>query len=352
MTRPRRRVRVGVPLAVFVVVVTTVMLVVVLGGYDLSRALTALWSGSIGSSYAFFSETLVRATPLILLGLSVAIAFRAGIFNIGAEGQLLAGATAAVAVGLGFSQLPGALLVAAELIAAGIGGALFASIAAVLKRRFGVLEVISTLMLNFVARYAVSYLVRGPLQESTHAYPQSATLTPAARLPNIIPGQQTHLGLLIALTFAGALWWYLRSTAAGFRIRAVGAGPIAAASSGRIDVPRVVFGVFLVSGAIAGLAGGIEATGVTYALYEDISPGLGYSAIAVALLARLHPLAVVIAALFFGALEAGATAMQRDAGVPSVFVAVVEALVILGVLAVGRIGTQIAADRLAPEPVA
>jgi len=301
MTIPRWLARAGVPVAVVVVVVTTLMLVVVLGGFDLSRALTALWSGSFGSSYAFFSETLLRATPLILLGLSVAIAFRAGIFNIGAEGQLLAGATAAVAVGLGFSQLPSALLVPAELIAAGIGGALFASIAAVLKRRFGVLEVISTLMLNFVARYAVSYLVRGPLQESTHAYPQSATLTSAARLPNIIPGQQTHLGLLIALAFAGALWWYLRSTATGFRIRAVGAGPIAAASSGRIDVPRVVFGVFLVSGMIAGLAGGIEATGVTYALYEDISPGLGYSAIAVALLARLHPLAVVITALFFGA---------------------------------------------------
>ena len=352
MTTPRWLSRAGVPVAVVVVVVTTLLFVVVLGGFDLSRALAALWSGSIGSSYAFFSETLVRATPLILLGLSVAIAFRAGIFNIGAEGQLLAGATAAVGVGLGFSQLPTVILVLAELVAAGIGGALFALIAAVLKRRFGVLEVISTLMLNFVARYAVSYLVRGPLQEPSHAYPQSGALPPAARLPIIIPGQQTHLGLLIALILAGVLWWYLRSTAVGFRVRAVGAGPVAAASSGRIDVPRVVFGVFLVSGAIAGLAGGVEATGVTYALYEDISPGLGYSAIAVALLARLHPLAVVIAALFFGALEAGATAMQRDAGVPAVFVAVVQALVILGVLAAGRVRPRIAADRLAAEPVA
>ena len=207
-------------------------------------------------------------------------------------------------------------------------------------------------MLNFVARYAVSYLVRGPLQEPSHAYPQSGTLPSTARLPTIIPGQQAHLGLLIALIFAGVLWWYLRSTAIGFRVRAVGAGPIAAASSGRIDVPHLVFGVFLVSGAIAGLAGGIEATGVTYALYEDISPGLGYSAIAVALLARLHPLTVVIAALFFGALESGATAMQRDAGVPAAFVAVVEALVILGVLAADRVRTRITADRPAAEPVA
>lgn len=351
MTPSRWLTRAGVPAAVTIVVITTLLLVVLLGGFDLSRALRAFWSGSIGSSYAFFSETLVRATPLILLGLSVALAFRAGIFNIGAEGQLLAGATAAVAVGLGFSQLPSALLVSAELLAAGIGGALFASIAAILKRRFGVLEVISTLMLNFVARYAVSYLVRGPLQEPGHVYPQSGALPPAARLPIIISGQQTHLGLLIALIFAGALWWYLRSTAVGFRVRVIGAGPIAAASSGRIDVPRVMFGVFLVSGAIAGLAGGIEATGVTYALYEDISPGLGYSAIAVALLARLHPLAVVIAALFFGALEAGAAAMQRDAGVPAVFVAVVEALVILGVLALSRVRTQSAAVRPAAEPV-
>lgn len=352
MTIPRWLVRAAVPIAVVVVVVSTLLLVVVLGGFDLTRALTALWSGSIGNSYAFFSETLVRATPLILLGLSVAIAFRAGIFNIGAEGQLLAGATAAVTVGLGFSHLPNVLLIPAELLAAGIGGALFASVAAVLKRRFGVLEVISTLMLNFVARYAVSYLVRGPLQEPSHVYPQSATLPSTARLPTIIPGQQVHLGLLIALIFAGALWWSLRSTAIGFRVRAVGAGPIAAASSGRINVAHVVFRVFLVSGAIAGLAGGIEATGVTYALYEDISPGLGYSAIAVALLARLHPLTVVVAALFFGALESGATAMQRDAGVPAAFVAVIEALVILGVLAADRVRTRITADHPAEERVA
>jgi simple sugar transport system permease protein len=179
----------------------------------------------------------------------------------------------------------------------------------------------------------LSYLVRGPLQEPTHVYPQTESFPAAAHLPLLIPGQRLHLGYALAVLLALALWWMLRATAPGFRLRAVGAGAAAAASAGGVAVPRVMFTAFLLSGAIAGLAGGVEVTGVTYALYEGISPGFGYTAIAVALLARLDPLAVIGTGIFFGALEAGAAAMQRDAGVPFQFVAVVEALVVLGVMA-------------------
>jgi ABC-type uncharacterized transport system permease subunit len=216
-----------------------------------------------------------------------------------------------------------------ELVAGAAAGAAWAGIAAALRRRFGVLEVISTLMLNFVALNAVGWLVRGPMQEPTHVYPQSASLGAAARLPALVPGSRLHVGFALALVCAAALWWTLRTTAAGFRVRAVGLNPFAAAVSGGVMVGRVETRVFLTSGALAGLAGAVEVTGVTYALYESLSPGYGYTAIAVALLARLHPLGVVGTGILFGALEAGASAMQRDAGVPSVLASVVEAAMIL-----------------------
>jgi simple sugar transport system permease protein len=304
-----------------------------LGGYDVSAAFAALWRGSVGSSYALTSATLVRATPLLLAGLAVALAFRAGVWNIGAEGQLLVGAAAAVAVAS--LPMPGSARIGLALIAAAIAGAAWAVPAAWLRAR-GVLEVISTIMLNFVALNLVGFLVRGPLQEPTHAYPQSATLPVAGRLPRI-PGTRLHLGVLLAALAAAALWVALTRTAWGFRIKAVGANPRAAAVAGLIDIAAVTRAAFLVSGALAGFAGGIEATGVTYALYEGLSPGYGYTAIAVALLARLDPLLVIPSAFLFGALEAGATAMQRDAAVPAALVSVVEGSLVLLVLAAPRV---------------
>jgi simple sugar transport system permease protein len=326
----------GVSIAAALLALAAVSLVVIGGGYNLGHAASALWSGSVGSTYSFLNGTLLRATPLIIVGLAVAIAFRAGVLNIGAEGQLLAGAAAAIAAGLSMSSWPGWASIPGELAIGMAAGAAWAGIAALLKRRFGVLEVISTLMLNFIAIFAVSYLVRGPLQEPTHTYPQTMPLAGSARLPVIIPGQRLHLGFVAAVLLAIIAWWFLRSTASGFRNRVVGSNAAAAASAGRVNVGRVVFGVFLTSGALAGLGGAVQVTGVTYALFDGISPGYGYTAIAVALLARLNPLAVVVAGVFFGGLEAGGAGMQRDAGVPSGFVSVIEALVVLGVLAVDR----------------
>ncbi len=326
--------------ATVAVIVAAVLGILAVGGYDTPRALAALWNGAFGSTYAVLSATLVRATPLLFVGLSVGLAFRAGVLNIGAEGQLLAGAATAVAVGLWVGGLPPLVALPMVLGAGAIAGAIWAGIAGFLKVRFGVLEVISTLMLNFVATSVVSWLIRGPLQEPTRIYPQTLELAPSVHMPTLIAGHRLHLGFPLAIVLAVTVWWFLTHTAAGFRVRVVGASVRAASSAGGVNTARTAALVFLASGALAGLGGASEATGVTFALYEGISPGYGYSAIAVALLARLHPLAIILTALLFGALEAGAAAMQRDANVPSVLAAVVEALIVLGVLAFNHARTR------------
>src|SRR5688572_14645215 len=218
------------------------------GGYDASLALAALWKGSLGSSYALTSATLVRAVPLILAGLAVALAFRAGVFNIGAEGQLLAGAAVSGVIGIELSGVLGVLALPTELAAGAIAGASWAGVAAWLRSRFRVLEVISTIMLNFVALHTIGYLVRGPLQEPLRIYPQSDALPDVARMPKLIDGTRLHWGLVAAIGAAVLLWWVLRHTAAGFRLRASGANPHAARIAGLIDVSRVTATAFLVSG--------------------------------------------------------------------------------------------------------
>jgi simple sugar transport system permease protein len=302
-----------------------------LAGYDAGPALGALWSGAFGSWYAITSATLVRATPLIVIGLGLALSFRAGAFNIGAEGQFYAGAIAATWLGLHAGSLPWPLAVAVVLSGAFLAGALWVAVPVLLRLRYGVLEVISTLLLNFVAEAATSLAVQGPLQESQGIYPQSDAIAESARLP-LLPGTRLHAGILLALAGAVVLRHLFARTLWGFQLRAVGLGPRAAEISGRIDSRRMAAAALALSGAIAGLAGGVEVAGVSYALFQNLSPGYGFTAIAVALLGRLHPFGVVLAGLSFGALEAGAGAMQREAGVPAVAVYVVEAVVILVVL--------------------
>lgn len=286
-----------------------------------------------GVNLVLLADILVRATPLILCGLAVSTAFKASILNIGAEGQLLIGAAAATAVSITAAPTLGVATLPIALLAGTLAGGLWASIAAVLRVRFHVLEVISTIMLNFVALHTVSYLVRGPLQEPTRIYPQTEILNKAAQLPRLIPGTRLHWGFIIALCIALVTWWILKYTAAGFRLRVTGANPAAAASGGQINTARVTLTTFLASGMLAGLAGAIEVTGVTFALYENISPGYGYTAIAVALLAVLNPIAVIITGLLFGTLGTVANMLQRDANIPSTLVSIIEATIILLVIA-------------------
>jgi general nucleoside transport system permease protein len=297
-------------------------------GYDAARALQALWSGAFGSWYAFTSTTLVRAVPLMLIGLGIAIAFRGGALNIGAEGQFYAGAIAATWMALHVAERPVPVAIGAVLVVAALAGALWVALPVWLKLRFGVIEVISTLLLVFVAELLVSLVVQGPLQERGHIYPQSDAIPESARLP-LIAGTRLHAGFPLALLLGAILWFVFSRTWWGFALRAVGLGPRAAEVSGRINSQRVGAAALFLSGAMAGLAGGVEVSGVSYALYPNLSPGYGFTAIAVALLAALHPAGVVITGILFGALEAGAGAMQRDAGVPAIAVYVVEAVIII-----------------------
>jgi general nucleoside transport system permease protein len=298
------------------------------GGYDAVTALGALWSGSFGSWYSFTSATLVRAVPLSLIGLGLAVAFRGGALNIGAEGQFYAGAIAATWVGLHVGGRPAPVAILALIVAAALAGALWVVVPVWLKLRFGVIEVISTLLLNFVADALVSLVVQGPLQEPTHVYPQSDTIAEAARLPLLL-GTRLHAGFVLAMVAMLLLWYVFARTLWGFQLRAAGLGPRAAQISGGIDSQRIGAVALLLSGALAGVAGGVEVSGVSYALYQNLSPGYGFTGIAVALLGGLHPVGVFIAGILIGGLEAGAGAMQRDAGVPSVAVYVVEAVIIV-----------------------
>jgi len=239
------------------------------------------------------------------------------------------------ALGRQVGPLPAAGALAFDLGAAALAGAAWAGIAAVLKLRRNVSEVISTIMLNFVALLFISYLVQGPLMETGGRYPQTDALADGLMLPRLFAGHRVHLGLVVAVLAAAALQFVLFRTVAGFEMRAAGANPQAARLAG-INVDRRLLLALMLSGALAGLAGGIEVSGVTRRLYERFSPGWGFTGIAVGLLGRLSPAGVVVAALFFGALDAGSNAMQRVAGVSSVLVSVIQATVILFLVTLER----------------
>lgn len=316
-----------------------------LTGYDAPAALAAMISGGLGSADAILSALLPRAIPLILVGLGIGLAFRAGALNIGAEGQFQVGAIAATWAALALAGWPRLAAVPIVLGAGLAAGAAWAAVPAILRLRFGVLEVISTIVLNFVAEALVSWMVQGPLQERTHIYPQSDPLPVSARLP-VLPGTRLHLGLFIALLLAVALWVLERKTLFGFRLRATGENPVATRTIGRVDTNRIFAIALLASGALAGLAGASEVSGTTFALFQNLSPGYGFTGIAVALLARLDPVATIATALLFAAIEAGASAMQREAGVPAIAAYMVEATITIIVL----LGAAARRRRLAEVP--
>ena len=331
LTRPRAR-ELGQIAGAFAIGVGLLAIFLFLAGYSVTDSFAALWQGAFGSWYEFTSATLVRATPLIILGLAFTLASKAGMFNIGMEGQFAAGAIGATWAGLHAGGFPPPAAVTVTLIAGAVAGCLFVAIPACFRARFGVSEVISTLLLNFVGAAAVSFMVTGPLQEPTRTYPQSALIGESARLPHLAADSRLHAGFILAIVLAGLSSLLLNRSAWGFRIRATGAGPRAALIVGRIPIASVGATALLCSGAIAGFGGAVEVSGVSYALYQNLSPGYGFTAIAVALLGRLRPSLVVVAAILFGALEAGSAAMQRDAGVPAVAAQIVEAVVIIVML--------------------
>jgi general nucleoside transport system permease protein len=332
---PSRAMQLGAP---FIAVAFTLLVtsgLVAWAGAPVGRAYALLLDGAFGSRFAW-SETLTRATPLILTGLAAAVAFKARLFNIGAEGQLYAGALAAVAVGglhggSGFALSPW-LLFPLMMLAAAAAGALLLLGPALLKSRLGVDEVVTTLLLNFIVLLFVSMMLDGAMKDpAAMGWPQSVALQDAMQLGKLIDRTRVHTGLLWALALAVALWALLRFTTAGFEIRAVGFNARAAAFAG-MPVAWVRVRVALLSGALAGLAGAIEVAGRTGYLTLDMSPGYGYSGIVIAMLAALNPLGVVAAAVFVAGILVGADSMSRAVNVPTYIADVIVSVSLLSML--------------------
>lgn len=315
-------------LTLFAVLPALLVALALAAGVSPLTAFTSIGDSAFGSAYAVHSSVLVRWAPLALAGLAAAVAFQAGVWNIGIEGQLLAGAVAALVT----APLAGPW---AALVAGALAGLLWAGLAGAFMRRQGASLVIVTLMLNFIAELLVGLLVNGPLQEPMGVYPQSAPLPAAARLP-VIAGTRAHAGLALAALCVGVAWWFMARTVTGFRLRLTGANERAARASGGVDTEAMRLGALLASGALAGLTGAGELTGVTGILFERFSPGYGFTAIAVALAGALHPLGVAGAAFFFAVLETGAAGLQRDAGLPAVATFVIEGAAVLVSLALFR----------------
>ncbi|MBS3974888.1 MAG: ABC transporter permease [Actinobacteria bacterium] len=311
-------------------------LIIWLVGYDPGKAFLALLDGSFGGPRQI-GDTMLRATPLIFTGLAVAYGFRAGLFNIGAEGQLFMGGLVAAWLGLLLAGLPPVVTIPTIIVAGMISGAAWAFVPAVLKARVGAHEVITTMMFTFIARYIVSWLVTGPLQ-AEGAIPQTKELPPESTLPRLVelmPFLETgraHVGFFMALAFAVFVWWILKRTTLGFEARAVGYNPFASETSG-ISVSSTTVKSLCISGALASMAGVMEVIAVHGRLFDQFSAGFGFTGIAVALLARNNPLAVVAAAILFGALSAGAGTMQMQADVPPEVIFIIQALIIFFVAA-------------------
>ncbi len=310
-------------------------LLVLWAGAPLGQTYGLLFKGGFGSVFAL-SETLTRAIPLILTGLSATVAFKARLFNIGAEGQLYAGALAAVAVGglHGGSSfgLPFWLLFTLMMLAAALAGALMLLGPALLKAHLGVDEVVTTLLLNFIMLLLVSAMLDGPMKDPTAmGWPQSVALQGELELSKLIAQTRVHTGLLWAISLAVALWALMKYTVLGFDIRALGANAKAAAFAG-VPVTRTVVLVAMLSGALAGLAGAIEVAGRTSYVTLDMSPGYGYTGIVIAMLAALNPLGVLAASVLVAGVLVGADSMSRAVGVPTYIADVMVAASLLSVL--------------------
>lgn len=315
-------------------------LLVLWAGAPVGRSYAALLAGGFGSRFAL-TETLTRAVPLVLTGLAAAVAFRARFYNIGAEGQLYLGALAAVAVGglhagSGWA-LPLPALFAGMWLAALAAGALWLSIAAVLRTRLAVDEVVVTLLLNFVVLLFASWMLDGPMKDpAAMGWPQSVAVNPALELSKLADRSRLHTGLLIALGCALLVWALLKFTALGFEMRAVGANQEGARFAG-IAVSATLIKTALVSGGLAGLAGAVEVAGRAGYVTLDMSPGYGYAGIVVAMLAALNPLAVVPAAIFIAGMFVGADSMSRAVGVPTYIADVIVALALLSMLVAAQL---------------
>ncbi|HEX6142516.1 MAG TPA: ABC transporter permease [Geminicoccaceae bacterium] len=306
-------------------------LLIVWAGKPVAQAYGLVLNGALGSRFAL-TETLTRATPLIFTGLAVAVAFRARLWNIGAEGQFFAGAIAASWLGTMALPLPAVVLVPLLFLAGALAGGLLLLGPALMKLRLQVDEVVTTLLLNFVLILVVDWLIFGPWKDPMAlGWPQGPPVVAEARLPKLLARSSVHVGLLIGLGLAVAAWLMVRFTTLGYAIRAVGHNPGASAFAG-IPVDATVVWTALLSGGLAGMAGVSELLGFKGYLTTDLSAGFGYAGIAVAMLAALHPLGVIPSALFIAGIYVGADSMSRKLEVSSYIADVISATALLAVL--------------------
>ena len=318
----------AVVLALLLVAALTAML-----GVSPMDAYRQLFQSAFGTKNGI-AETLVRATPLMLAALGIVISFRAAVWNIGAEGQIYFGALGATLAALFIPGLPAPLHVFSSILVGFLFGAAWGAIPALMRVYRGANEVITTLMLNFVAIFLIGYLVNWPLKDDNFLVPlpQSSPVPPSARLPDLIAGTRAHSGIIIAVLCSALVWVLLWRMAAGYRMRAVGANP-AAARFGGINVSRQIVLALSLSGGMAGLAGVTEVIGLRGVLTDTLSPGYGFTAIAVALLAGLHPAGVIVSSVFLAALISGAEGLQRNLGIPSATIFIIQGLVLVFVIA-------------------
>lgn len=345
----------AIPLISVAVALLLGALFVLISGNDPIAAYAALLRGAFGTPYDI-TETLVIAIPLTLAGLSVAVAFRTGLFNIGAQGQLLAGAVAAGAVGARFGDLPAVVLLPMTLLAGVLAGAGYGAIAGWLKAARGVNEVITTIMQNYLIVFVMHWLLQNGPMTAKNAFgtPASARIGDGAILPVIIPNElvplsRLHAGLLLAIVAIVVFWFLMWRTSLGYELRAVGLGARAAAQAG-IDPQKRMVLVMAIAGGFAGLAGMIQVSGVFQRVYDGFSAGFGFDAIAVALLGKNSPIGIALAAVLFGAFQRGGTIMQSNANISSHLVEIVEAIVLF-VIAAETLVRAIAKRRGTPAEV-
>lgn len=294
-------------------------------------AFRALFLGAFGNANSL-AETLLKATPLLFAALGMCAAFSARIWNIGAEGQLYIGALMAAIVGIYAPMASKVVAIPAMVLASFLAGGCWAAIPGWLKGRFGVSEIITTIMMNYIAIFLISYMIHHPLRDPQGYLPQSQTLEAAAKLPILLTKTRLHLGIVLGILAAFILYFIFKKTTLGYQMRVVGHNPLAAKYGG-INVSRIILISMLLSGGLAGMAGMVEIAGVHQRLIENISPGYGYTAIVIALLSYLHPLVVIVVSILFAGLMVGADAMQRMAGLPAALAFVVQGLIVLFVLA-------------------
>lgn len=318
------------PVAAIMVALMIGAVLILYAGANPIKAYKDLIMGSFGSFYNF-TEVLVKASPLWLAGLGVTISFKAGIFNVGAEGQIMMGALATAWVGVVFGKIPMLLLLPITMLTAMLAGGIWASIPAMMKAKLGVDEIITTIMFNYIATWIVSYFVNGPMKDPVGTNPQTAELGAGAQLPILVPATRLHAGLILTLILIIIMYFVISKSTFGYKVRLLG-NSISVAKASGIHVSTTLITTMIISGGLSGLAGMMEISGLHHRLLNSFSPGYGFTAVVVALLGNLNPLAVFISGFFFAAMTVGANEMQRSAAIPTSLISVIQGLIVFFVL--------------------